>query len=136
MINTEQKERLVEQLKKTPIVQIACDKAGISRATYYRWRKDDKEFAKVTDEALTEGATLVSDIAESQLLSLIKEKNLTAIIFWLKHHHATYTTRVEVNAKIRQSIEELTPEQEAVVTEALRLASLAPQGEPVNAKSP
>lgn len=133
MINQEQKERLIEQLKKTPIVQIACEKAEISRATYYRWRKEDKEFAKITDEALSEGATLVSDIAESQLLSLIKDKNLTAIIFWLKHHHASYTTRVEVNAKIQQSIEELTPEQQEVVTKALRLASLAPQGEPSHA---
>ena len=35
------KEQLLEILKKTPIVQIACEKAGVGRATYYRWRKDD-----------------------------------------------------------------------------------------------
>lgn len=129
MINKDQKERLIEQLKKTPIVQIACEKAGISRATYYRWRKDDQEFTKVTDEALNEGSLLVNDIAESQLLSLIKEKNLTAIIFWLKHRHNTYSTRIEVNAKVQQVIEELSPEQQALVEQALRLASLAPKGE-------
>ena len=36
------KELLVEQLKKTPIVQVVCEKIGVSRASYYRWRKDDK----------------------------------------------------------------------------------------------
>jgi len=30
------KEQLLEILKKTPIVQIACEKAGVGRATYYR----------------------------------------------------------------------------------------------------
>ena len=31
---------ILEQLQKAPIVQIACEKTGISRATYYRWRKE------------------------------------------------------------------------------------------------
>ena len=124
MIRQEQKEKLLEQLKKTPIVQIACDKAGISRATYYRFRKNDLEFTKATDEALKEGLFLVNDIAESQLLSLIKEKNLTAIIFWLKHRHDEYGNRLEVTTKIRQGIEELSDEQKAVVEKALKLAKL------------
>ena len=46
------KELVVEQLKKTPIVQIACEKTGIGRATYYRWRKEDAEFGKLADEAI------------------------------------------------------------------------------------
>ncbi len=118
-----QKDQLVELLKKTPIVQVACEKTGVGRATFYRWKKEDREFAKVADEALLEGSLLVNDLAESQLMSAIRDKNITAIIFWLKHHHSAYTTRVEVMAHIKQSVEELTPEQEAVVREALRLAS-------------
>ena len=38
------KELILEQLRKTPIVQVACEKTGIARATYYRWRKKDKRF--------------------------------------------------------------------------------------------
>lgn len=117
------KELLIEQLKRTPIVQLACEKIGISRATYYRWRKEDEEFIKITDESLAEGKLLVNDMAESQLMSAIRDRNMTAIIFWLKHHHPSYGTRVEITARI-QDKQELTSEQKALVEEALRLAAL------------
>ena len=120
------KELLLEQLKKTPIIQVACEKSGIGRATFYRWKKEDEEFSLKSDEALTEGSALVNDIAESQLMSAIKDKNLTAIIFWLKHHHRDYATKVEVTARLKADNEILTPEQEALVTKALKLASLLP----------
>src|SRR3990167_8749151 len=93
---TKSKELLLEILKKTPIVQIACEKAGVGRASYYRWRKEDAEFTQQSDQALLDGNLLVNDMAESQLMSAIKDKNMTAIIFWLKHHHPAYLTRVEV----------------------------------------
>jgi len=89
------KDKLLEQLAKTPIVQIACEKTGVSRATYYRWRQEDEEFAKNADKAISYGNSLMNDMAESQLLSLIKDKHPTAIIFWLKHHHAAYIPKVE-----------------------------------------
>jgi ACT domain-containing protein len=124
------KELLIEQLKKTPIVQVACEKVGVGRATYYRWRKEDEEFAKLADEAISEGNFLVNDMAESQLMSAIRDKNLTAIIFWLKHHHASYATRVEVTARLKQDDEQLTPDQEALVMRALKLASVLPSSLP------
>jgi len=116
------REELIEQLKKTPIVQIACEKVGVGRATFYRWRKDDKGFAEAIEQALSDGAYLVSDMAESKLISAIKKENLAAIIFWLKSHHPKYRTKLEVDANIRTLDEALTPEQEALVREALRLA--------------
>jgi len=42
----ELKKLLIEQLKKTPIVQMACEKTGVARSTYYRWKKQNKTFAK------------------------------------------------------------------------------------------
>lgn len=121
------KELLIEQLKKTPIIQVACEKTSVGRATFYRWKNCDIEFSQKAEDALAEGSSLVSDIAESQLMSAIKDKNLTAIIFWLKHHHPAYATKVEVNARLRADNEALTPEQEALVTRALKLASLLPE---------
>src|SRR5680860_719631 len=85
-----EKMLILEQLKKTPIVQIACEKVGVGRSTYYRWKKEDLKFSSLADAATAEGSLLVNDMAESQLLSAIKDKNLTAIIFWLKHHHSSY----------------------------------------------
>lgn len=116
------KTLLLEQLKKTPIVQIACEKAGVGRATYYRWRKEDPDFAKTADEAISEGSFLVNDMAESQLMSAIRDRNLTAIIFWLKHHHPKYATRVEVSGRIEHLRQELTEEEKQLVERALRLA--------------
>ena len=121
------KELVIQQLKKTPIVQVSCEKVGIVRATFYRWKQEDQDFATMADEALIEGSLLVNDVAESQLMSAIRDKNLTAIIFWLKHHHPNYATKVEVTARLKADNEVLTPEQEELVTKALKLASLIPQ---------
>lgn len=119
---SKKKAELIEQLKKIPIIQIACEKVGVGRATFYRWRKDDKEFAENVEQSLSDGAYLVSDMAESKLISAIKKENLGAIIFWLKSHHPKYRTKLDLNANIRNLDEPLTPEQEALVREALRLA--------------
>ncbi len=120
------KNTIIEHLRKVPIIQVACEKVGLARATFYRWKKQDSEFAKAVDDAVFAGEQLVNDMAESQLLSAIRDKNLTAIIFWLKHHHARYATRVEVTAQLKRAPEELTTEQEAVVMKALELAALIP----------
>jgi len=117
------KEQLIEILKKTPIIQIACEKAEVGRATYYRWRKDDPEFASATEEAISSGSGRVSDLAESQLISAIREQNLTAIMFWLKNHHPKYATRLEVTANLHTT-ELLTSEQQELVERALKLAAV------------
>jgi len=120
------KQLIVEQLKKTPIVQVACEKIGVGRATYYRWRKEDPEFTKLSDKALQEGSLLVNDMAESQLMSAIRDKNLTAIIFWLKHHHNAYTTRVEITTNQKTQEDILNDEQRELLTRALAMAKLIP----------
>lgn len=116
---------ILEQLQKAPIVQIACEKTGISRATYYRWRKEDDSFAHSADEAIAAGVLLINDMAESQLLSSIRDQNMTAIIFWLKNRHPAYTTKLEVTPKT-SSNEPLTDEQEEAIRRALSLASFPP----------
>lgn len=115
---------LLEQLRKVPIVSIACEKAGIGRATYYRWKKEDEEFARTAEEALSEGTQLVSDMAESQLLTAIRDGNLGAVMYWLKHRNPHYNTKLEVTAKIKSQDEALTPEQRALIEKAIELSAL------------
>lgn len=122
------KSKLLEEFGRTPIVQVACKRTGISRASYYRWRKDDTKFADAADTALEQSSSLINDMAESQLISAIKDKNLTAIIFWLKHHHKIYETRIAVDAKLRYENPELTPEQTELVQAALQNAGLLKGG--------
>lgn len=116
-IKSDQK-RLIEQLRKTPIIQIACEKTGISRATFYRWCQKE-EFAKEARDSLQEGKSLVNDLAESQLISSIKDKRFQAISFWLKHNHPDYRTRVELSGINNQ--ENLSKEQEEKIMLALEL---------------
>jgi hypothetical protein len=118
-----EKEILLGQLQKTPIVQLACEKTGVSRSTYYRWREADQEFAKDADEALHQGNLLMNDFAESTLLSAIRDGNIMAAMQWLRHHHPLYANKIELSGKLTYSDEELTPEQTEIVKQALRLAS-------------
>ncbi len=116
-------DKLFEELKKVPIIQVACEKTGLSRNTVYRWRKEDPKFSTKMDEALAEGVELVNDMSESQLLTLIKEKNYSAISFWLRHRNNNYKEKIELSGSVN-TIQELSPEQQALVRKALKLASL------------
>lgn len=118
------KQKFLEVLEKNPIVQVACERSGVSKATFYRWREADKEFAQKVADGISEGNTLVSDIAIAQLISAIKDKNLGAIKFWLTNHHADYKNKLHVTAEIEREALTLSPEQEVVVRRALELASL------------
>jgi ACT domain-containing protein len=113
------KSTVVKQLKKTPIVQVSCKKVGISRATFYRWKKEDKEFANDAEAAIEEGLGLINDMAESQLITAIKEGNLTGIIFWLKNHHRQYSPKLEVTTKDGDI--PLTEEQKILIKKSLAM---------------
>ena len=124
MIKDKQKIALIENLKKVPIVQIACEKTGISRATYYRWRKASIEFVKATDQAIAEGVLMINDLAESTLLSTIKDKNITSTIFWLKNRHQAYKPKIELSGTVTANNEKLTKQQENLIKTALQLSNL------------
>jgi len=120
--NNQNKKLIIEQLKKTPIQEAACQIIGISRMTLYRWKKNP-EFAKKVDDAILEGCLLVNDLAESQLISAIKEQNLPAITYWLKHHHPSYKTKIEIEGAVK-TVQELSPQQEELMKKAFELAGI------------
>ena len=115
-------DQFLIELAKVPIVQVACEKTDLSRNTVYRWRREDTSFAKKMDQALLDGVALVNDMSESQLLTLIKEKNFPAVRFWLNKRHPAYKDKIEVTTK--EDIEALTPSQAKIVRQALKLASI------------
>jgi hypothetical protein len=117
------KDDFFAELMKVPIVQVACEKTGISRNSVYRWRKEDKSFSAKMDQALADGVALVNDMTENQLLVLIKEKNYPAISFWLRHRNDNYKNKVEITGALN-TINELSPEQEILVKQALSLAGV------------
>lgn len=113
----------LEEIAKVPIVQVACEKIGLSRNTVYRWRKEDPEFAFKMDTAMADGVEYINDVAESQLLSMVKEKNFPALSFWLRHRHSTYKAKLEVTTK--EDNDELSPEQAEIVQKALSMSGLS-----------
>lgn len=102
----------LEELEKLPIIQVACERTGISRNTLYRWQKEDLEFAKDVQKALREGVSFINDMSESVLLTLIKDKDFRAVSFWLKSRHPSYKPRIDVEkqedpAVIQAAVKEL-----------------------------
>ncbi|MEK7607742.1 MAG: hypothetical protein AAB484_02385 [Patescibacteria group bacterium] len=117
-----EKQTLVGVLKELPIIQAACKRAGISRDTYYRWRREDKIFRRESENALNQGIEFVSDMSESQLITLIKDQKMPAIAMWLKHNHPRYGSKNRSYTPIASN-EELTPEEEQMALDALKLVS-------------
>jgi len=116
--------KFFEELRKVPIIQVACEKTGVSRNSIYRWKKEDPEFSKEMDQAISDGVAFVNDMSESQLLTMIKEKNWSAISFWLRHRNDHYKDKVEITSK--EESESLTPTQVLIVRKALELAAILP----------
>lgn len=122
------KEAFLEQLKRTPTIETACQKVGIARATVYRWINGNKHFKKKVEDGLTEGRTFMSDVAENQLFSLIGEKEFKAIKLYLSTHNPRYGNKLELSGSIATKDEPLTKEQKRLIREALRLSTLRNYG--------
>ncbi|MFA5030830.1 MAG: hypothetical protein WC495_04535 [Patescibacteria group bacterium] len=115
---------VLEQLRKIPIIHVVAEKVGVSRSTIYRWKDESEQFRKDFEVALREGEEFISDMAESQLINLMKDKHWPSIRFWLERRSEKFRNRLEVSGSLQMPQEELSPEQQAIVREALRLAHL------------
>lgn len=116
------KERILGHLRSVPIIEVACKKANIARATYYRWRNEDIEFLRQSEEALQDGIDMINDLTESQLIGLIKDKKFQAVQFWLRHNHTRFLLKDKEHSllKPKRSIP-LSKEQEKTLKSALVL---------------
>jgi hypothetical protein len=102
--NMKEKRELLKRLKTYPIVQVACQQSKISRSTYYRWRSRDTKFRELADKSLKSGYGFINDLAESKLIGLIKDGNITGIIYWLNHRHPAYSERQMTLSKNDQQL--------------------------------
>src|SRR5262245_21259873 len=90
MISDENKNKLLEELKKTYLVNNACTKAGIGRSSYYRWMKNDPHFREAVNEARGEGLDLMNDAAENVIIFGIKNKDRKSAEYFLSRNHPKY----------------------------------------------
>lgn len=119
-----QKLLFLEQLQKTPIIQVVCERLSIARTTLYRWRREDPAFEEQVQSALEEGTGLINDLAESKLIKRISEEDMSAIRLWLQTHHARYSNKVQVS--LTRASEELTQEEIDQIESSLRHLNLLP----------
>lgn len=90
MSRVHDKSKLLQVLSETPLVSLACKKSGLSRATFYRWYKDDKDFRDSVLQILDIGRKNINDLAEGSLIKELQKGNMNAIRFWLQHNDTRY----------------------------------------------
>lgn len=114
-----QQAKLLTILEEYPIIQVACQKAGVGRATYYKWRTEDKEFMKKADVALDSGVKFINDLAESKLIRNIQDGQNTAIIYWLKNRNRAYSEKMLHRHMHEVMTREVDPETQAMIRKAM-----------------
>jgi hypothetical protein len=93
---TRAKEQVIEALKKSlGVVTHALGRCNLSRTNYYKWLKEDEDFAREVNEIQNEAL----DFAETALFDQIRDGNTQATMFYLKTKGKTrgYTERSELD---------------------------------------
>jgi hypothetical protein len=101
----DERKAFLEALEKTPFIALASKKAGIARATVYRWMQADVEFKIAVKQALRLSHDKLGEAAYSVVHEKVKEKNFTAARFVLTHYPSLYGV-TQRNSDIRKESEE------------------------------
>lgn len=97
------KELLLGVLKKNGgVICKACESVNISRMQYYRWLKEDAEFA----DKVKEVEESMIDFVESKLMTLINDGDTTATIFYLKTKgkNRGYVEKVQLDGNLNTDV--------------------------------
>jgi hypothetical protein len=109
--------KIIESLEKTPIIEIACAKLKISRSTLYRWIESEPGFRIKVEEALDTGRSIVTDVAESHLISGVKEGEKGYVKYWLSNNCVRYKKN-QVEEEPEE--EDLTDEEKEDIANCMR----------------
>lgn len=105
--------KLVDALEKNPRVGLACNKARISKGTFYNWYRKWPEFAELVDEAQASGVTEIED----KLFQNAIAGNVVAQIFlmkkWKPERYEDSITINEPRKAVRYDPNKLTAEEQA-----------------------
>jgi hypothetical protein len=92
------KEEFMQWWERTRgVVSVCCDKAQISRQTYYRWLHDDPEFAA----RIRAMETKRNDEVEDVLMGLIHiQKHAPSVHFYLQSQHPRYKPKMKLEGSV------------------------------------
>ncbi|MFA7309060.1 MAG: helix-turn-helix domain-containing protein [Patescibacteria group bacterium] len=106
------KKEILALLSELDNISIVCKKAGVSRATFYRWIEEDMDLADEVTKARKLGRAALNDLAKSALTQKIKEGNMQAIVFQLKSRDPEYTPKVPT-----KDVESFVPVHSIIINE-------------------
>jgi len=84
------KELFMEELSKNPIIQSVCQKLNVSRATIYRWFKEDVSFKDGCNYSIIKGNDIMNDVAKHQLFNKVKEGHYRSLVYYLSRRHPEF----------------------------------------------
>ncbi|MDO8591666.1 MAG: hypothetical protein Q7R60_01910 [bacterium] len=84
------KPKLLAELLKMPVVQVACQRANVPRSTYYRWLEADSIFAEDVKQAINFSTGIVNDMAVSKAIEGIRDGIPIYVIYWLNNRHPDF----------------------------------------------
>ncbi|BFD24834.1 MAG: hypothetical protein JST_000142 [Candidatus Parcubacteria bacterium] len=91
-----EKSKFLEILRERPFISYACKKVGISKATIYRWIKNNANFKEKVDNALHFGRKELIDITEMALYKKINEGDGPSIRYFLANNDSRYYPKMPV----------------------------------------
>jgi len=118
------KRKIIDALTNNPIVSLVCKQVGISRATYYKYLAEDRPFSYAAERAANSGKLLVNDLAKSNIIQLIRDRDPQMTIFWLKHNDRDYIDKKFLEITKNKDLE-MTPEEREEIADALVKTGLA-----------
>ncbi len=91
---SQDKKRFLEFFqKRRGIVTLACKDAGISNFTFYKWVKDDPEFAEQAEEIRE---IEIGIIAEDRMAeAIIVHKDMAMVRFYLQSRNKKYVQKLQ-----------------------------------------
>lgn len=100
------KEKVLKELEQNPTPSAVAQKVGISHSTYYRWLKDDPDFAEKARQAEEIGMRRYTDMAVAKMGQKISEGDIRALIYWISHNHPKFrNTPAMTEAQATEMIE-------------------------------
>lgn len=121
----EWREIFLKAMRAYPVVRVACEKAGISRAEAYRIRALDPSFAQEWNEAKDDGV----DVLELSLHQRARDKDTLAGIFLLKHlRPSVYADNIQVNVSGSLSVEEVTNARASLKAKLVQIEQMVTPG--------
>lgn len=107
------KELILEALEETMgMITTSCERAGVSRVSFEKWRKDDPEF----DGKVNAIKAKQKEFVEGQLMTAIRNGNVAAMMFFLKTQagwretqkiEVSETSQIDVAAALREMRDEM-----------------------------